>query len=176
MDDLSWQWGIGGLAEGEAHFAGGLEAEGFVEGAAGGAGVERDVAEAFFAAPVEHCLQKLFCETEAAGFGFGVHVEDPSAFCEQFAGVAGPTGDDDSAASDDACFGSFGEPGFVGAEAQGFGKIFLRGLIDPVEHGGIAMSHIFEHGAAMVDEVVQIVEVGFTNVSLHVFDVVGGWR
>jgi len=156
-----------GLAEGEAHFVGGLEAEGFVEGAACGAGVERDVAEAFGAAPIEHGLQKLFCEAAAAGFGFGVHVEDPGALGEGFAGVAGPVGDDDAAAGDDAGFGSFGEPGFVSAEAQGFGEIFPRGLIDAVEYGGIAMSHIFEHGAAVMDEVVQVLEAGAANVKLH---------
>jgi hypothetical protein len=144
----------GGLAEGEAHFVCGLEAEGFVEGAAGGAGVERDVAEALAAAPIEHCLQKLFGYAAAAGFGFGVHVEDPGALGEGFAGVAGPVGDDDSAAGDDAGFGSFGEPGFVGAEGQGCGEIFPRRLIDPVKLGGITMSHIFEHGSAVMNKVV----------------------
>ena len=160
--DSSW-----GLGEGESHFVGGLEAEGFVEGAAGGTGVEGDVAEALVAAPIEHGLQKLFCEAAAAGFGFGVHVEDPGALGEGFAGVAGPVGDDDAAAGDDAGFGSFGEPGFVSAEAQGFGEIFPRSLIDAVERGRVAMAHIFEHGAAVMDEVGQVVEVGAANVELR---------
>lgn len=153
--------------QGEAHFVGGLEAEGFVEGAAGGTGVERDAAEAFGAAPVEHGLQKLFCEAEAAGIGIGIHVEDPGTFCERFAGEAGPVGSDDSAAGDDTRFGRFREPGFVGTEAQSFGEILPRGLIDLVKHGGIAMTHIFEHGAAVVDEVVQIVQAGGANVKLR---------
>lgn len=161
---MSWR-----LAKGEAHFVGGLEAEGFVEGAAGGAGVERDTVEAFGTAPVEHGLQKLFCQAEAAGFGFGVHVEDPGALCERFTGVAGPSCNDDSAAGNDARFGSFREPGFVSAEAQGFGEIFPGRLIDLVKHGGIAMSHIFEHGAAVTDEMGQIVEVGAANVKLRHF-------
>ncbi len=151
----------------EAHFVGWLEAEGFVEGAAGGAGVERDVAEAFVGAPIEHGLQKLFCEAAAASIGFGVHVEDPGAFCKRFARVAGPGCDYDSATSDDASFSSFREPGFVRTETQGFGEIFLRRLIDAVEHDGIAVSHLFEHGAAVMDEVVQIVEGCFANVELH---------
>jgi len=147
--DSSW-----GLGEGESHFVGGLEAEGFVEGAAGGTGVEGDVAEALVAAPIEHGLQKLFCEAAAAGFGFGVHIEDPGALGEGFAGVPGPVGDDDSAAGDDAGFGSFGEPGFVGAEGQGCGEIFPGRLIDPVKLGGVAMSHVFEHGSAVMNKVV----------------------
>jgi hypothetical protein len=40
-------------------------------------------------------------------------------------------------------------------------------VFDLAEDGEIAIAHFFEHSAAVMDEVVEIVEAGVANMELH---------
>ena len=151
----------------------GEEAEGFVEGAGSGAGVERDAGEAAGAAPIHHDLENAAGEALAARMGFGIHVENPGALRKSFGGMPGPTGEDDAAAGDEFAGGEFGEPGFVGGVLQGVGEIFTGGLIHAVENGRVPVAHVFKHGAAVTDEMGKILEERFANKDFHGY---GFWR
>lgn len=60
-----------------------------------------------------------------------------------------------------------GEPGFVGGVAQGAGEVFAGGAVHAVESGRVAVAHVFKHGAAVMDEMGEIVEVGFADLEFH---------
>ena len=155
------------LAEFAAHFVGGFEAKGLVERAARGAGMERDDAKALDAGPLEHGFEESLGDAAAAGLRLGVHIEDPGALREGFAGKARPVRQNDSAPGKHSAVGVFGEPSLVGAVAECLREIGFRGFVDAVERGGIGMAHILEHGAAMVDKMVEIGEAGFADAEFH---------
>ena len=155
------------LAEFVAHFVGGFEAEGLVERAAGGAGMEGDDAKALGAGPLEHGFEESAGNAAAAGLRLGVHVQDPGALRKGLPGKAGPVRQNDSAPGKDGAVGAFGEPGLVGAVAERLREIGSRGFIDAVECARIGVAHILEHGAAMVDKMVEIGEAGLADAEFH---------
>ena len=67
------------LAQIQAHFVAGFEAQGFVEAAAFVAGVESYAGEAFALAPVEDRLHELAGDAAAAVVGVGIDVENCGA-------------------------------------------------------------------------------------------------
>jgi len=118
----------------EAHFVGGLEAEGFVERPSGRAGVERDGREPVGAAPVEHDAEELPGKAATPRMRLRIHVEDPGALREGFSGESRPASEDDSAPGHDFAFGLFRKPGFVAAFVKSLLEIFPRGRVHGLEN------------------------------------------
>ena len=157
----------GRLTEFAAHFVGGFKAEGLVERPARGAGMKRNDAKALDAGPREHGFEEPLGDAAAAGLRLGIHIEDPGALREGFAGKAGPVRQNDSAPGKDRAVGVFGKPSLVGAVAECLREIGFRGFIDAVERAAIGVAHILEHGPAMVDKMVEIGEAGFADAEFH---------
>ena len=109
--------------------------------------MQRDDAKALEGGPLEHGFEESLGDAAAAGLRLGVHIEDPGALREGFAGKAGPVRQNDSAASKDSAAGVFGEPSLVGAVAECLREIGFRGFIDKmVEIGEAGFADAEFHG------------------------------
>ena len=154
-------------AEMEGHFVGGLEAEGVIHGAAGGTGVKRDGVESFVAAPVDHHLEQPFRDAGAAGRRLREHVENPGAFCVDFAGIPRPDRKDNAAPAEHLAVRVLREPTFVCPDGERDAEVLAREFVHPGKHGRILKSHFFKHGSAVMQKVVQVVEGGRADAEVH---------
>ena len=161
------------VSELDAHFVGGLEAEGFVKRPPCLAGMEGDNAEAVRAGPFENHLQETLGDTASAGLRFGVHVKNPGALGERFARKAGPIGENDTATGKNGAGRVFNQPGLIGAIAEGLPEILFRGSVDAVKRSDIRVTHVFEHGATVMDEMRKIGQSGFADAAFHDHDFAG---
>src|SRR5262245_33989611 len=103
--------------------------------------MQRNVAKAIIAAPVDHDFEKPVCHSLAARQGLRVHVENPRALGQRFAGVTGPAGQHEATASDNRAVGGFREPTSVSSVLESLGEILPGSLIYTVERCGIAKPH-----------------------------------
>ena len=130
----------------QTHLVGGFESQALVERPAVFAGVQSDMHEPLFPAPVDHGLHEPAGNALAAILRIGVHVENRGAPALAIIGMAGPRADQDHA-SGHHLFSRARQPAAEGTVRQRRRQIGLAGRHHRRQGHRVVVAHVFVHAA-----------------------------